>query len=254
MPTFEDIKKANEAIVTTSLEHKDKRGNIVTSEYAAVNQRVKAFRMVYPMGRIESFEKYCHGDIGKRVVCYEACVYDDQGNLLANGDAEEFESSTFINRTSFRENCQTSAVGRALGFAGFGIDTAIASAEETQNAQINQDREIIMEQKEPATEAQKACIQRFLSGSIPQSFAQMVYDTYGVRTDLLDDLSQYSAKRFIDWITGTVQAYYRGADIKSRHNLLKAYNVSNPYDLTTENIIDAGRAIMGLNNAVNNKQ
>ena len=94
MPTFEDIKKANEAIVTTSLEHKDKRGNIVTSEYASVNQRVKAFRMVYPMGKIESFEKYCYGDIGKRVVCYECCVYDEKGNMLANGEAEEFESTT----------------------------------------------------------------------------------------------------------------------------------------------------------------
>ena len=30
------------------------------------------------------------------------------------------------------ENCETSAVGRALGFAGFGVDTAIASAEDIE--------------------------------------------------------------------------------------------------------------------------
>ena len=32
------------------------------------------------------------------------------------------------------ENCETSSVGRALGFAGFGVDTAIASAEDMENA------------------------------------------------------------------------------------------------------------------------
>lgn len=37
--TFEDIKKANETINTT---------NIKGKEYAEVNQRIKAFRMIYP--------------------------------------------------------------------------------------------------------------------------------------------------------------------------------------------------------------
>lgn len=39
----------------------------------------------------------------------------------------------FVTLTS---NCETSAVGRALGFAGFGIDTAIASSDEVQNAEL----------------------------------------------------------------------------------------------------------------------
>ena len=43
MATFEDIKKANETIATT---------NIKGKEYAEVNQRIKAFRMVYPEGSI----------------------------------------------------------------------------------------------------------------------------------------------------------------------------------------------------------
>ncbi len=29
---------------------------------------------------------------------------------------------SFINKTSYIENCETSAVGRALGMAGFGLD------------------------------------------------------------------------------------------------------------------------------------
>ena len=58
--------------------------------------------------------------------------------LLGSGHAYEKEGSTFINRTSYIENCETSAVGRALGMCGFGIDTSIASSEEVQNAILNQ--------------------------------------------------------------------------------------------------------------------
>jgi len=37
-----------------------------------------------------------------------------------------------VNSTSMLENCETSAVGRALGFAGFGIDNSIASGEDIE--------------------------------------------------------------------------------------------------------------------------
>jgi ssDNA-binding Zn-finger/Zn-ribbon topoisomerase 1 len=39
-----------------------------------------------------------------------------------------------INKTSFVENCETSAWGRALGNLGIGIDDSIASAEEVDMA------------------------------------------------------------------------------------------------------------------------
>ena len=58
--------------------------------------------------------------------------------LLGTGTAYEKENSTFINKTSYIENCETSAVGRALAMCGIGIDTSIASAEEVQNAINNQ--------------------------------------------------------------------------------------------------------------------
>ena len=48
------------------------------------------------------------------------------------------EDSNFINKTSYIENCETSAVGRALGIFGIGVDTSIASAEEVLNAINNQ--------------------------------------------------------------------------------------------------------------------
>ena len=60
-------------------------------------------------------------------------------SLLGSGHAYEKESSSFINKTSYIENCETSAVGRALGMAGFGIDTSVCSAEELTNAINNQE-------------------------------------------------------------------------------------------------------------------
>ena len=124
--TFEDIKKANESIITTDIKGK---------EYAEVNQRIKAFRMVYPTGTIRT--DMVSNENG--VCIFRASVWDDV-NMLGSGTAYEKENSTFINKTSYIENCETSAVGRALAMAGFGIDTSIASAEEVANAIANQDK------------------------------------------------------------------------------------------------------------------
>lgn len=124
--TYEDLKQANKTISTT---------NIKGKAYAEVNQRIKAFRMLYPTGTIET--ELLENTNG--VCVFKANVYTDDGDLLATGTAYEKENSTFINKTSYIENCETSAIGRALGIAGFGIDTSIASAEEVQNAMNNQE-------------------------------------------------------------------------------------------------------------------
>jgi len=53
--------------------------------------------------------------------------------------AQEDKSSSRINQTSYVENCETSAVGRALGFMGIGIETSIATADEVDMAIKKQD-------------------------------------------------------------------------------------------------------------------
>lgn len=121
-----DLAIANETIKTTDIKGK---------EYAEVNQRIKAFRMVYPQGSI-----YTQMISNENGVCvFEAKVISDEGTLLGTGHAYEREDSSFINKTSYIENCETSAVGRALGMAGFGIDVSVASAEEVANAMQNQE-------------------------------------------------------------------------------------------------------------------
>jgi len=75
------------------------------------------------------------------VVVMKATARDENGKVLGTGLAYEKEGSSNVNRTSFIENCETSAVGRALGFVGIGIDTSIASAEEVINATIRASEE-----------------------------------------------------------------------------------------------------------------
>ena len=127
---FEELQNANQAINTT---------NIKGKEYAEVNQRIKAFRMVFPDGCIRT-ELISNED---GVCVFKAEVYTSTENgvntLLGTGHAYEKESSSFINKTSYIENCETSAVGRALGMCGFGIDTSICSADELNNALVNQE-------------------------------------------------------------------------------------------------------------------
>ena len=121
-----DLAIANETIKTTDIKGKD---------YAEVNQRIKAFRMIYPQGSIVT--QMLSNENG--VCVFKATVGTDDGVILGTGTAYEKEDSSFINKTSYIENCETSAVGRALGMAGFGIDVSVASAEEVANAMANQE-------------------------------------------------------------------------------------------------------------------
>ena len=104
-------------------------------DYITVSERVKEFRKLHPQGQIIT-QVMANAD-GQ--VMFQAKVIVD-GVLVANGHAYEKEGSSFINKTSYIENCETSAVGRALGLFGIGIDTSIASAEEVGNA-VKQQKE-----------------------------------------------------------------------------------------------------------------
>lgn len=125
MLTAEQLRKANENIRTTDVKGK---------AYAEVNQRIKAFRAVCPNGSIITEIVKDEGG----VCLMKATVSDESGNVLGVGHAYEKENSSYINKTSYVENCETSAVGRALGMCGIGIDTSVASAEEVQNAMAQQ--------------------------------------------------------------------------------------------------------------------
>ncbi len=110
--------------------------NIKGKAYVEVNERVKYFRDNYKNWSIET-ELLSNEE---RVCVFKAIVKDENGVVKATGHAYEKEDDkrSLVNSTSYIENCETSAVGRALGMLGIGIDTSIASAEEVENAIKNQ--------------------------------------------------------------------------------------------------------------------
>lgn len=177
MATFEDIQRANETIRTTPIQGKD---------YAEVNQRIKAFRMVYPEGFIET-EMFSNEN---GVCVFRAYVgfQSDCGRIvLATGTAYEKEGSSFINKTSYIENCETSAVGRALGMAGFGIEVSVASAEEVQTAIMNQDTE----QERKASAKQVEILKKVYTGDNLERLLQ----ANGIQT--IEDLPMKKASELI---------------------------------------------------------
>lgn len=121
--SYEQIKKANEEIETIKLGAKG---------YAQVNERIKAFRKVYPTGSILTNIEEVKDDY----VRIRTVVQDEDGVTIASGYASEKltgnDKKDYINVSSMIENCETSSVGRALGFAGFGVDTSVASAEDME--------------------------------------------------------------------------------------------------------------------------
>lgn len=171
MIKYEDIVKVNEDIKTTKVKGKD---------YAEVPQRVKAFRKLYPMGRISTEMISLEG--GVCVMRAEAWARDDNGcdMLLATGTAYEKESSSYINKTSYIENCETSAIGRALGFCGLGIDVSIASKEEVENAINNQNKEEGFDPNKPIDKDQ---IRRLNKGlDLVSTTEQELLDKFGYKT------------------------------------------------------------------------
>ena len=129
MISYDQISDANKGIKTT---------NIKGKEYAEVNQRINAFRKVFPGGFIVT-------ELIKDVdgICMfraSAGYFAENGEpvTLGTGTAFEVEGSNLVNSTSHVENAETSAVGRALGMCGFGIDASVASFEEVSNAINNQ--------------------------------------------------------------------------------------------------------------------
>lgn len=110
--------------------------NIKGKQYVEVNERLIYFRKKYPNFSLTShvLEKT------DKSICIQARIENDKGVTIATGIAEEEKGSTFINKTSYVENCETSAWGRALANFGIGLESSVASAEEVGNAIANQQK------------------------------------------------------------------------------------------------------------------
>lgn len=132
---YEKLQKVNERLKPIIIERTDKKtGKTISKDYNTVDQRIQGFRELFPNGSIQT--EIIRHDMevlnGKPagVVLMKATAYDDEGKIIATGHALEKESASYINATSYIENCETSAIGRCLGVIGIGLTEMLASAEE----------------------------------------------------------------------------------------------------------------------------
>ena len=117
--------------------YKFKTTNIRGKQYVEVNERIKFFRQEdeYKNWTLSTEFTALDSDM---CVC-KAIVADPSQRIVASGHAHEERSASHINKTIYVENCETSAIGRALAMMGIGIDTSIASANEVNDAIAKQD-------------------------------------------------------------------------------------------------------------------
>lgn len=104
-------------------------------DYQTVQERINLFREQYPKGKIVNEIVL----INEQQVVVKASIYLDEASMhaVAVDFAQETIGSTNINKSSFLENCTTSATGRAISLLGgiFSPKGKRPSREEMQKVQ-----------------------------------------------------------------------------------------------------------------------
>lgn len=190
--------------------------NIHGKEYETVASRVSRFRE--EIGHSLSISTKIIEVTENRVIM-KATIKDAKGFVIATGHAEEVRAASTINKTSALENCETSAIGRAL--AAFGLaGTEFASADEVAGA-ISQQGKIAdpkhwtnkkpfpkQPDDKPATDKQK---QTLVAKSMEWSTVDMM------PKDALKAMIEYAGGFGIEWANMTNADYQKLFD-ELRHD------------------------------------
>tara|TARA_Y100000310_G_C20584136_1_gene764546 strand:+ start:43 stop:609 length:567 start_codon:yes stop_codon:yes gene_type:complete len=175
-------------------------------EYVMVDERIRRFWELHPNGRIETIlcvdiEYLSYLGLGMKaeqssIFLVRAVVTPDVGdeNRYVTGQAYEVEGSSNVNDGSALENCETSAVGRALGILGIGLIGGVASAEEVSNAVSNGS-------PKPASDAQRNFISSLRANIDPDQLEEVDSKIM----DLVDDSeapTSQEASSVIEYLQG----------------------------------------------------
>jgi len=160
------------------------RGNPI-QDYITVAERIEKFYQQYPEGRIITHIVEHDAERGFILMRAEIYRHPDDALPAATGHAFEYRDAGHVQRTSYIETGETSAVGRALALCGFEVKRGIANREVAQKparkppeppargdaqkppAPVQKPAEPEAKGDQPATEEQKQNILNLLEGLRP---------------------------------------------------------------------------------------
>lgn len=116
---------------------KDKAIDIKGKKYVLVADRIIYFNENYQDGTIET---KILSDLDADRVVIKAIVKPDVTNPQRRfiGHSQAVWGDGYINKSSAIENCETSAIGRALALMGIGVIDSVASVDEINKAQVTE--------------------------------------------------------------------------------------------------------------------
>ena len=100
--------------------------------YVPVAERIEQFYGRYPDGRICTIILEHDRESGFVLIRAEVFRHADDAQPAATGHAYEYKDAGYVQKTSYIETGETSAVGRALAFLNFETKRGIASREEME--------------------------------------------------------------------------------------------------------------------------
>ena len=178
---------------------KIKTTNIHGKQYVEVPERIHHFWLQNPNWSLKSEVLNICFETGN--VLMKAWVEDENGVVKAVGHAHEFQANkkATVNSTSYVENCETSAYGRALGIKGVGSREGIASAEEVNGA-ISMKKEM-----------DKAPVSEPVSEPVDDRVTKMVkaFAKLGVTEEELEEWLGHPIKYVTDAEIDSLKGHYR---------------------------------------------
>ncbi len=161
-------------------------------EYITVAERINMLHDDHE--RVDILTEILSND--ETIVLVKATIKID--DRIYTGHAHEIVGSNEVNQTSAIENAETSAVGRALAFAGIGVNSSVASADEmskTENKKGKATENQIHKLKSLLDDdllnpPEKIRISKLIENDISKESASGILSYYLGRTEFIDGLWQ----------------------------------------------------------------
>jgi len=164
--------------------------DFLPDDYVEVHERVQEFREDHPEGAIRTKIVKWEDNIG----VFRATILDGDKMTLSEGTGHATrEADSFVGE-KFYEKGETVAVGRALAFAGYGIEKGLASKEEVKSAQASK------QTSETLTDSQQETVYSIFSDKYSVSQELADYMVEARKDKYIEDLTKQEASDLISFI------------------------------------------------------